>query len=481
MKSLIFSRTKFFRILFGLLILGFSFGCQKDLLNTGNTSVPESVTTTMASVKPVNFMVITKSETLPADFEKKITSYGKIINSIPEIGVLVVSPKVSSFELKVSKLTEVKAVVPDLVTRWIEPGEFVASSNPPSIGDNEGYFRLQWGMDAINAPEAWNAGYTGEGAKVFILDSGIDAEHPDLAPNLLPSLCKSFVPSEDWNVEQIPFFNHGSHVAGIIAGADNSYGIIGVAPHAGIVAVKVLTEKEGSGSFSWINAGIVYAANNGANVINMSLGAWFDRNGFYYDEDNVLQKIPAVFIQNLILSQQRAVTYAYKKGVTVIVSAGNDAINADGNKSVIIVPADLQHVVAVSATAPEYWFSSWKSGAPDPAFSAFDVPSSYTNYGRSLVKLAAPGGDFDFNPSTGWFYDMVISCGSQGYWFAAGTSMAAPHVAGVAALIIAKNNWEMSPLDVAQKLFDTADKIDGSGVSLYYGNGRVNAFRAVTE
>ena len=72
MKSLIFSRTKFFRILLGLLILGFSFGCQKDLLNTGNASVPESVTTTMISVKPVNFMVITKSETLPAGFEKKI-------------------------------------------------------------------------------------------------------------------------------------------------------------------------------------------------------------------------------------------------------------------------------------------------------------------------------------------------------------------------------------------------------------------------
>lgn len=481
MKNLILSRTKFFKSLLGFLILGFSFGCQKDLLDTENPYVPESVTTTMASLKPSNYMVITKSETLPADFEKKITSYGKIVNSIPEIGVVVVNPTVSNFELKVAKLTEVKAVVPDLVTKWIEPDKYIEEGNPPSIGNDEALFKYQWGMDAINAPEAWNAGYTGEGAKVFILDSGIDAEHPDLAPNLNTSLCKSFVPGEDYNVQPGSYFNHGSHVAGIIAAANNGSGVIGVAPDAEIVAVKVLSEYTGSGAFSWINAGIVYAANSDADVINMSLGAMFDRNGFYIDENNVLQKIPAVFIQNLIIAQQRAVTYAFKKGVTVIVSAGNDAINADGNKSIIILPADLQNVVAVSATAPDYWYGSWKSGAPDPAFNAFDVPSSYTNYGKSLVNLAAPGGDFDFYNLLNWSYDMVLSCGSQSYWFAAGTSMAAPHVAGVAALIIAKNNMEISPSEVTQKLFNTADKIDGSGISMYYGNGRVNAFRAVTE
>lgn len=481
MKRLIFSHTKFFRILLGFLILGFSFGCQKDIFDTQDTLIPESLKATQASVKPVNYMVITKAETLPADFEKKLTAYGQIINKIPEIGVVVVKPTVANFELKVSKLLEVKAVVPDLVTRWIEPEEFVASSNPPSIGDNEGYFRLQWVMDAINAPEAWNAGYTGSGTKVFILDEGIDAEHPDLAPNLIPSLCKSFVPNEDWNVRQATFFNHGSHVAGIIAGADNSFGIIGVAPNAGIVAVKVLSEYSGSGAFSWVNEGIVYAANNGADVINMSLGAMFDRNGFYYDENNVLQKVPAVSIQGIILAQQRAVTYAFRKGVTIVVSAGNSGVNADGYKSTIIVPAELQNVIAVSATAPDYWYSSWINNAPDPAFTAFDVPSSYTNYGKSLVKLAAPGGDYDFSPSPGWYYDMVLSCGSQGFWWASGTSMAAPHVSGVAALIIGKNDGNLSPLEVSLQLYNTADKIDGQGVTLFYGFGRVNAIRAVTE
>ena len=156
-------------------------------------------------------------------------------------------------------------------------------------------------------------------------------------------------------------------------------------------------------------------------------------------------------------------------------------MNADGNNSIFILPADLKNVIAVSATAPDYWYSSFVDGMPDPYFNAFDIPASYTNYGRSLVGVAAPGGDGDYSPKPFYYYDMVYSTTSGGFAWATGTSMAAPHVAGVAALIIAKHDGEMSPLEVTQNLFRTADKIDGSGVSLYYGNGRVNAFRAVTE
>ena len=477
MKSLILSRSKFFRILLGFSILGFS-GCQKDLLNTENTDVPESVTTTVESVMPANFMVITKSETLPADFEKKITSYGRIVNLIPEIGVVVVSPTVSNFEMKVSKLMEVQAVVPDLVTKWIGPIDFIDESNPPSIGDDEIRFPNQWGLDAINAPEAWNAGYTGNNAKVFILDSGIDAEHPDLAPNLNKDLCTSFVPGESYNVKDKLFFNHGTHVAGIIAAADNSWGVIGVAPNAEIVAVKVLSEETGSGSFSGINAGIVYAADNGADVINMSLGATVNRNGFYYDENDVLQKVPAVVIQNLILAQQRAVTYAHRKGAVIVSSAGNDYANADGNAALFKLPAQLQFVIAVSATAPNYWYSDLVKGTLNVNF---DIPASYTTYGKSLVDLAAPGGDFDYSPKPYYYFDMVYSTTSMGFAWASGTSMAAPHVAGVAALIIGKNEGKMSPEAIQLKLYETADNIDGNGVTAYFGKGRVSAFRAVTE
>jgi len=460
--------------LVGILVFTFCFGCQNDLLQTENTN--DMVT--LKNAKTTNFMVITKSETLPAGFETQLSAFGEIVKSLPEIGVVVIKPTTSNFEMKIAKLAEVKALVPDLIAKWIEPIKFITESNPISIGDDEPGFSLQWGMDALNAPEAWNAGYTGKKAKVFILDSGIDAEHPDLAPNLNTSLCTSFVPDEDYNIQPGEYFSHGTHVAGIIAAAHNDFGVIGVAPEAEIVAIKVLSEYNGSGAFSWINAGIVYAANNGADVINMSLAATFNRNGFYLDENDVLQKVPAVYIQSFILAQQRAVNYAFKKGAVIVAAAGNDGYNSDGNSSIFKIPAELQNVIAVSATAPDFWFNDINNGVANPNL---DIPASYSDFGRSLIDIAAPGGDFDFYDALGWQYDMVLSTGSEGYYFAAGTSMASAHVAGVAALIIAKYEGNTTPQQVIKQLLKTSDAIDGNGKSLYFGKGRVNAYRAVTE
>ena len=145
MKSLFFSRTRFFGISLGLLVLVFFFGCQKDLNETGNAYAPESQSSTLVIAKINDFMVITKSETLPAGFETKLSAYGQIVKSIPEIGVVVIKPTTSNFETKVAKLEEVQAVVPDLKVKWIEPGKFVDEANPPSIGDNETFFPLPMG------------------------------------------------------------------------------------------------------------------------------------------------------------------------------------------------------------------------------------------------------------------------------------------------------------------------------------------------
>jgi subtilisin family serine protease len=481
MKSSFLLRTKIPGILLGFLVLGFSFGCQKDIIETGNAPDPVSDEVTLKGAKIENLMVITTSETLPAGFEKTLSAYGQIVNTIPEIGVVVIRPTDANSAGKIARLRGVQAVVPDLKVRWIEPDKFVSEANPPSNGDNETFFWRQWGMDAIDAPEAWNEGYMGEGVRVFILDSGIDADNPDLAPNLNTVLSTSFVEGEGYDVRPGSFFSHGTHVAGIIAAADNNWGVIGVAPHAEIVAVKVLSEVSGSGAFSQINAGIVYAADNGADVINMSLGATFNRNGFYLDENDVLQKEPAVYIQNLILAQQRAVNYAFKKGVTIVVSAGNGASNFDGNGSIFKLPAELQNVIAVSATAPLSWYYYYYYGLP----TNLDIPASYTDYGKSLVELAAPGGDFD-SPESYYYFDMIFSSSAGGpktypFYWSAGTSMASPHVAGVAALIIGKNGGKMDPHEVTKQLFKTADKIDGQGMSPYFGYGRVNAYRAVTE
>lgn len=483
MKSSLYSRTKILVILLGVLVLTFTSGCQKDLIEKDNAFDASSDEVTLKGAKIEDLMVITTSETLPAGFEKGLLAYGQIVNTIPEIGVVVVRPSNSTAAGKIARLRGVMAVVPDLKVRWIEPDEFVSEANPPSIGSNEPYFGYQWGMDAINAPEAWNTGNKGVGARVFILDSGIDAEHPDLAPNLNRDLCKSFVPGEDYNVSdynedgEAVYFNHGTHVAGIIAAADNQRGVIGVAPSAEIVAVKVLSEYSGSGAFSWINAGIVYAADHGAEVINMSLGATFARNGFYLDDDGVVQRISPAIIQSVIFAQQRAVTYAFKKGAVIVSSAGNDGANFDGLGSIYKIPAELQNVIAVSATAPYDWYGNLMSGiTPD-----LDIPASYTDFGRSLVAIAAPGGDYGTYPLPTYHYDMVLSTIPGGWSWASGTSMASPHVAGVAALIIGKNGGEMDPHEVTKQLLKTADKLDGQGMSAYFGNGRVNAFRAVTE
>lgn len=450
----------------------FTVSCQKDILNENN-SLKGSLEISKKSASINSYMIISQSETLPTKLETSVKKYGEVTRTIPEIGVVIVQSSDSNFDKKVMKLEGVRSVIPDLTVNWLEPIDFDPFANPLSIGSDEPFFGYQWGMDAIDAPEAWNEGFEGNGVRVFILDSGIDAEHPDLSSNLNTELSASFVPGEDWNIQPGFYFNHGTHVAGIVAAANNEFGVIGVAPMAEIVAVKVLSEYTGSGSFSGINAGIVYAANNGADVINMSLGAALNKNGKFYDEEGNLEaKIPSKYIQEVVLAQQRAINYAFKKGVTIITSAGNDAINADGNESTIILPADLNNVVTVSSTAPFAWAYDQNTFLDDPA--------SYTNYGKSLVDISAPGGDFD-SPYDLWWYDMVLSTISGGWSWSAGTSMASPHVSGVAALIICKNGGDMDPHEVEMQLYKSADQIDTNGKSSYYGKGRVNAFRAISE
>jgi subtilisin family serine protease len=250
-----------------------------------------------------------------------------------------------------------------------------------------------------------------------------------------------------------------------VAAEDNSWGTIGVAPDATIIGVKVL--HDGIGYFSWLIQGIMYVADEAdADIINMSMGAVYPRNSWSAAKLNS--------------ALGRAMNYAYQAGVTIVASAGNDAIDFDHAGPWVKMPAEAQHVITVSATAPEGF--AW--GATD-----FDKPASYTNYGQSLVDFAAPGGDYDF-PGNYWWYDMVLSpCYVEGIWhywgFAAGTSQAAPHVAGVAALIIEKYGYQdatgfsMKPAHVEAMLRKSADDLGKPGNDDFYGLGRVNAYRAV--
>jgi subtilisin family serine protease len=183
--------------------------------------------------------------------------------------------------------------------------------------------------------------------------------------------------------------------------------------------------------------------------------------------------------------------------VAVIASSGNDATDHDKGSPFVTVPAQSQHVIAVSATGPVGFAVNFPNGATN-----FSRPASYTNFGKSVVDFGAPGGDGVFEPAsqicsvprlpagTGsvttncFVFDFVISPGglaplNGSYFFAAGTSMAAPHVAGVAALIIAKNGGSMKPAQVEAKLRQSADDLGKRGNDEFYGAGFVNALRAV--
>lgn len=446
---------------------------------------PEASGTVIPTTK--RYIIIPTGD-LPSDLASEVAKAGgELITSFAAVDMAIAETEDSQFQSKASKIEGVKAVIPDIEIQWLEPVETMSVSqadygNPPASGDNDFFFDLQWGHDAVDAPEAWNTGFRGAGAVVAVLDGGFDLDHPDLAPNIVDTI--SMVPGEVTQFDPAirgGNFSHGSHVAGTVAGADNGVGIIGVAPEAQLMLVKVLSDR-GSGAFSWIINGIIYAADHHADVINMSLGAYLPKNGQFVNPDGSIDKIPASAVAELTNALQKAVSYAYQRGTTVISSAGNSAINGQKDGSGISVPAELAQVINISATAPVGW-------ALDPT-TELDQLATYSNYGNK-IDFAAPGGDGAYpgdelatvGPLTrpAWVFDLVFSASNNGWSWAAGTSMASPHASGVAALIIGKSGGSMSPAQVEAALKKSADDIFKNGRDIYAGHGRVNAYRAVAD
>lgn len=448
---------KFLSLFSLLLFIVYFVGCSEQ----PTTSMEENIENSPISLAKVTYPLaddyMVEFDGTQADLKASVEKAGGVVDAVfAEIGFAKVSKLDYSSVKVLSKMKNIKSVTQDLLVNWVKPDANVVEA---SIGSDETYFNAyQWGPKAIHAPEAWDMGITGKGVRVAVIDGGMSANHLDLVSNIDVSACKSFVDGLQWYEDsgdaESPF-RHATHVAGIIAAADNGKGTIGVAPYATIISVKAL--DNGSGSFGAIISAIYYAANEAhADVINMSLGATFPRNSF--EGAKLVQALSA------------AVNYAYQKGVVVVVSAGNDAIDFDHSGMYIDMPADAPHAITISATAP----NGYAYGATD-----YDSPASYTNYGQSFIDFAAPGGDFDY-PGT-YTFDMILApgAGTGSYYFAAGTSMAAPHVAGVVALIIEASGHSLTPAQVEAKLRAGADDLGKPGNDDYYGLGRVNALKSI--
>lgn len=300
----------------------------------------------------------------------------------------------------------------------MEDGEYLAAGNQD--GDNTKIgAKFQWYIDYTESYKAWSMVKQTKTVKVAVVDTGVDYNHPDLKNRVMKEWGYDFVSNTR---DAMDDDGHGTQVAGIIAAeGKNVYGVIGVTGtlDVKIIPVKVLN-KEGEGKAETIAKGIKYAADCGADIINLSFGA----KGSNKELDN-------------------AVEYAASKGVFVVVSAGNDNTDCDQYS-----PASNSNVYVVSAIDKEY------------------KKTKFSNFGNT-VRVAAPG------------VEILSTSLNDKYEVWSGTSMAAPVVSGIAAIIKA-NNPNITPKDVGKVLDNTAVDIMDKGKDKYTGAGIVNAYRAIS-
>lgn len=317
----------------------------------------------------------------------------------------------------------------DPTVLYAEPDYTVYALKTP----NDTYYgEYQWNMRRIGMENAWNVTTGASSTVIAIVDSGVDLTHPDLASKLLPGY--DFVNGDSQPQDDE---GHGTHVAGIAAAvSNNGLGVAGVSWGSKILPIKVL-DSSGHGDASIVAQGIWWAADQGAQIINLSLGS----NTY----SNVLKS---------------AVDYAYSKGCLIVAAAGNEY--QEGNPP--SYPAAFSHVLAVGAVGNQ------------------DEHARYSNTG-AYVDVVAPGGNPTSDADPDWSH-WILSTHWRGsgydYVGIVGTSQAAPHVSGLAALI-----WSINPMltndQVEALILTTAVDLGSTGWDETFGWGRINAAAAVTS
>lgn len=287
---------------------------------------------------------------------------------------------------------------------------------------NDPFLPNQWGLTKIRASDtgesAWNYSHGNSSVLVAVVDTGIDQNHPDLTGKIAKNKnCTNSTTVDDR-------YGHGTHVAGIAAAAtNNNVGVAGLGYNVRLINAKGLGD-DGSGYYSWIANCIVWAADNGAGVINLSLGG-----------SSTLQIL------------EDAVNYAANKGVVVVAAAGNS------NSSSASYPAFYGNAIAVAASDSN------------------DAKASFSNYG-SWVDVAAPGVNI-YSTAPNHSNKLRIN----NYAYLSGTSMATPFVSGLAALL--KSAGNLTNLQIVDNIYSHADKITGTGN--YWVYGRINALNSLKE
>jgi serine protease len=353
-----------------------------------------------------------------------------VLRTIPRIEVQVVR-----LNPGVSAAAALAAYRASPLVQYAEQDVYVYSMATP----NDTFYGLQWHYPRIGLPAAWGV-TIGSPVIVAVVDSGIRFDHPDLAGVTVPGW--DFIDNDnnptDPGCPTAPNdLSHGTHVAGTIAAlTNNGTGVAGVAwggaSGVKIMPIRVFDGCGGGATSAIVAAAIQYAADNGGKVINLSLGM-------------------LAGTQTL----QDAVNYAHSRGVTLVASAGND-------NGPVRYPAAYPNVIAVAATACN------------------DAKASYSNFGPE-VDIAAPGGDMvdctgdnvaEWILSTWWSPNA-----GNAYGYALGTSMAAPHVSGVAALLISRG--VVGPAAIQARLQTTATDLGSPGWDPHFGWGLVNAAASV--
>lgn len=507
------------------------------------TAAPESRTGPTQT-----YLVVYRSSATPADAASRISSAGgTVVSDYSQIGVVVARSSSASFSEAVSRDARVDGVssTAGFATRVDgDSGDAAGAQEadgprPGSLpnapaSDSDSLSPLQWDMRQIHAPQAHAVTGGSRAVVVGDIDTGLDFTHPDLAPNYDAADsadCSSgaptpLLPGNDRN-------GHGTHTAGTIAAAANGIGTVGVAPNVRIAGIKS-SDDDGFFFPEMVVCSFMWAGSHHIDVTNNS-----------YFADPFLFNCRNDRTQHAIWkAEQRAIRYAMTQGTTVVAAEGNqsddlshptqDVTSPDDttpttreiHNNCVVVPVEIPGVIGVTAsgnatqdgTAGQY---------PD------HLKSFYSSYGVSSADVVAPGGDSIFGRTAEAPNGRVLSTypsnapctrsvqeppaevgqGATTYCYLQGTSMASPHVAGVAALIVSRfgdamspQNGHLRPGQVAAYLQQTADPqvcpdslpagyLDftatdndavqecqgGAGHTSWYGSGEVDALNAVTH